>query len=308
VLDARSIYRKVTRKIYDFSPQQMQNLAAIVWLYRGQRERFLTLVKDYLDRVCMESDVVPTVLASCEATLADLRARFDRLTTAVAKYCQIDLEKKEPFADAARELGEVTALYEIDQEKLLINLGDFRKKYADAFPNDNDEQHAARAAFAPIAQAIRGLIKQLDLIYKLAARTSDLGAELSAYGTVSAIYDRRAAAKSLKQLDEQRRAAIAQLRQTVYFHRLASWLQDRFPKAELQAVPGLVKLVDQTEIEAADWSLTPGRYVGVAPQEEDEEFDFEQVLRDIHIELSDLNADAAELAETIQRNFEELGV
>jgi type I restriction enzyme R subunit len=43
-----------------------------------------------------------------------------------------------------------------------------------------------------------------------------------------------------------------------------------------------VKLVDLKEIEAADWSLTPGPYVGVAPTEEDEDFDFEQTLRDIH--------------------------
>jgi type I restriction enzyme M protein len=88
----------------------------------------------------------------------------------------------------------------------------------------------------------------LDLIYKLAARTVDLGAELSAYGAVSATYDRRAVAKFLKQLDEQRRAAVEQLRQTVYVHRQIAWLQDRFPTAELQAVPGLIKLVDRTDI------------------------------------------------------------
>jgi len=35
MLDARNIYRKVTRKIYDFSPEQLQNLTAIVWLYRA---------------------------------------------------------------------------------------------------------------------------------------------------------------------------------------------------------------------------------------------------------------------------------
>jgi type I restriction-modification system DNA methylase subunit len=78
-------------------------------------------------------------------------------------------------------------------------------------------------------------------------------------------------------------------------------------KAELQAVPGLVKLVDREEIEAADWSLTPGRYVGVAPPEEDQDFDFEQALRDIHTELADLNKETAELAAKIQKNFEELG-
>jgi len=96
-------------------------------------------------------------------------------------------------------------------------------------------------------------------------------------------------------LDEKRKAAIEQLKHAVYFHRQMAWLQDRFPKAELEAVPGLVKLVDRVEIEAADWTLTPGRYVGVAPREEDEDFDFEQTLRDIHTELADLNKETAEL-------------
>ena len=120
-------------------------------------------------------------------------------------------------------------------------------------------------------------------------------------------YDRRAAGKLIKQLDEERKAAVEQLKHAVYFHRQVVWLQDRFPKAELEAVPGLVRLVDRKEIEAADWSLTPGRYVGVAPQEEDEDFDFEQTLRDIHTELADLNKEAIELATKIQENFEELG-
>jgi type I restriction enzyme M protein len=98
------------------------------------------------------------------------------------------------------------------------------------------------------------------------------------------------------------------LKHAVYFHRQVAWLQDRFPKAQLEAVPGLVKLVDRREIDAADWALAPGRYVGVAPPEEDEGFDFEQTLRDIHTELVDLNRDAAELAATIQENFEDLGI
>ena len=41
--------------------------------------------------------------------------------------------------------------------------------------------------------------------------------------------------------------------------------------------------------------------------EEDEDFDFEQTLRDIHTELADLSKAAAKLAGTIQRNFEGLG-
>src|SRR5439155_25746934 len=48
MVDARSVFRKVNRTINDFAPEQMANLSAIVWLYRGQKERFLGLVRGYL--------------------------------------------------------------------------------------------------------------------------------------------------------------------------------------------------------------------------------------------------------------------
>ena len=55
---------------------------------------------------------------------------------------------------------------------------------------------------------------------------------------------------------------------------------------------------------ADDWSLTPGRYVGVSP--EDESLDFAQTMREIHTELDALNARAATLTTTIRKNFEAL--
>ena len=75
----------------------------------------------------------------------------------------------------------------------------------------------------------------------------------------------------------------------------------------LRDVEGLVKRVDRATIAGHDWSLTPGRYVGVAPEETDEDFDFEETLRAIHIDLKGLNEEAAELAARIAKNFEELG-
>jgi len=315
MLDARNVYRKVTRKIYDFSPEQMKNLAAIVWLYRGRQERFLALVKEYLGDLCTESAAIPDKLTAFETTLTDLRGRFDSLAAAVAEDAELDAAKKQSLADAWTELREAATRYEEDRERLLANLGVFGRRYAKSLPRDNDAQRDAREVFGPNAEAIRGLVKQVDLLHKLAARLSDQGAELAnnhplppGEGRGEGGYDRRATAKLVKQLDEERKAAVEQLRQAVYFHRQIVWLQDRFPRAELQAVPGLVRLVDRTEIEAADWSLTPGRYVGVAPQEVDEDFDFEQTIRDIHTELADLNKEAAELAAKIQANFEELGI
>jgi type I restriction enzyme M protein len=40
----------------------------------------------------------------------------------------------------------------------------------------------------------------------------------------------------------------------------------------------------------------------------DEDFDFEQTMRDIHTELADLNQEAVELAGKIQKNYEEMGM
>jgi type I restriction enzyme M protein len=313
MIDARNIYRKVTRKIFDFSPEQMRNLAAIVWLYRGQRERFLALVKDYLGRICTESNAVPATLSTFEATIEDLRGRFDRLSDAVAKHTGLDAEKKRPLVDAVSELREAATMYGSDREKLLASMGAFSEKCAKTLPEENKSQHAARKAFDPIAEAIRGLIKQVDLLYKLTARIGDLAFQLplpvgEGGGEGEAVFESRVVRRLIKQLDEERKAAVEQFKHAAYFHRQVAWLQDRFPKAELQAVPGLVKLVVRKEIEAADWSLTPGRYVGVAPPEEDDDFDFEQAIRDIHTELADLNKEAVVLASKIQENFEELGI
>ncbi len=112
----------------------------------------------------------------------------------------------------------------------------------------------------------------------------------------------------MKAADQSRQLAVTQLKQVRYFHRQARWLTERFPEAKLRDVEGLVKLVDHAEIQANDWSLTPGRYVGVAPEEVDEDFDFEEALREIHVELEDLNAEAVKLAAKIKKNFEELGI
>ena len=307
MLDARNVYRKVTRKIFDFAPEQMRNLSAIVWLYRGQRERFLGLVRDYLGRVCAESAAVPGALAPFESTLADLGARFEALAEAVANHAELADDKKQPLTDAVKERREAATLYRVDAKKLLASLDGFGQMYAKVLPDKNHAQRAARPAFDPVAEAVRGLVKQVDLLYKLSARVADLGATLATDEAIAALYDRRASGRLVKQLDDVRKAAVEQMKHAAYFHRQIAWLQDRFPKAELAAVPGLVKLVDRKDIEAADWSLTPGRYVGVAPVEEDEDFDFEQTMRDIHTELADLNKESVELAVIIQRNFEGFG-
>ena len=163
---------------------------------------------------------------------------------------------------------------------------------------------------ATLADTSRDLVKAADHLHKLAGLAIEAVASALEKEHVPTAQE-RTNARDLNRLrktaDEARKTAVEALKPVRYFHRQALWLQERFPDAELRDVPGLVKLVCRAEIEANDWSLTPGRYVGVAPEEVDEDFDFEATLRDIHIELKGLNEEAVELAAKIARNFEGLG-
>jgi len=92
------------------------------------------------------------------------------------------------------------------------------------------------------------------------------------------------------------------LHETEYFYKQAHWLTSRFPEGVYADVEGLCKVVNQAEIAAKDWSLSPGRYVGVDTATDDD-FDYEERLAEIHIELEELNEEAVALANTIAENF-----
>ena len=307
MLDARGVYRKVTRKIYDFSPEQQANLAAIVWLYRGQQERFLRLVQNYVTRLGTEAAAVDAALTAFEATLTASRAPLVAFMDSVKGIEALPQDKRHGLADAMTEWTSAATAYATDRAALVTGLIAFCRSVAKPVQT-NQAQHSARLAFDPLAESARGLVKQIDLLYKLATRAAQLAQELATHEDAAEFFDRRAIGKFTKQLDEERKSAVEQLKDCAYLHRQIAWLQDRFPNATMQDVLGLCKVVTRADIEAADWSLTPGRFVGVAPAEVDEDFDFEQTLRDIHLELADLNHESVDLAQKIQTNFEELGV
>jgi type I restriction enzyme M protein len=310
MLDARGIGQlmKGSRKVHEFTPEQMRNLTAIVWLYRGQRDRFLALVEDYFKRHAAECAAVSETITAFDAALATVDPPFASIAKAVKTLPGLDAEKTQVLTETLTELRHARKACDADAKALVADLAAFEKKTGKSLPATNEQQHAARKAFDAIAERAKGLVKQVDLLYKLASRAASIAADLAAVEAIAEFYDRRPTGKLIKQLDEQRRTAVEQLKHATYFHRHIVWLQDRFPKAEMQAVPGLAKVVTRKDIEAADWSLTPGRYVGVAPVEVDEDFDFEQAITDIHTELAVLNNEASDLAATIQKNLEELGV
>ena len=296
MLDARNVYRKVTRKIYDFSPEQLANLTAIVWLYRGQSDRFLDLVQSYLDRTLSEA----AWIAKCGSSY---KTAYQALVEAVAPFLKT-LAKDSPLRELVKER-------DADSKACLSSLDEWTGRIAKDWKKPVEPKASAQRKrleqLDPLAQACRDLVKGVDLVCKLAGRVVDT-AEKDADARDHEEWDSRAIGRLEKDLDARRKELVEQLKRTAYFERQAHWLLSRFPDAKFVPVAGLCRAVTLKDIEAADWSLTPGRYVGVAPAEVDEDFDFEQVLKDIHIELADLNEEAVALAAKIQENFEGLGI
>ncbi len=290
MIDARNIYRKVTRKIYDFSPEQLQNILAIVWLYRGESERFTDLVNSYLKRLEVEYE-------GCETPLQEYSECVGKLNNILEKFFKKTAKKDEVWL----EFQQVYLVLPSDIASYTIGPDFSKKKGKIAQLNQAVED------LAELSESSRDLIKQVDLVYKLVCRVIDHG-EKDLGGKDSDLWLNRDLNNLRKEADITRQAVVNQLNLVRYFYRQAHWLLERFPNGKLEDVAGLVKLVSHTELEANDWSLTPGRYVGVAPEIEDDDFDFEEALRDIHIELSDLNQEAVSLAADIARNFQELGI
>ena len=101
MLDARNIYRKISRAICDFSPEQQQNVAAIVWLYRGQAARFLRLLESYLAQSIAEGQAAADPLAAFDEIL-------DKLIDMAEPFASEERDS-DPLAETWHELNSAQA-------------------------------------------------------------------------------------------------------------------------------------------------------------------------------------------------------
>ena len=83
------------------------------------------------------------------------------------------------------------------------------------------------------------------------------------------------------------------------------WFNERFEDGKYTNIEGLCKIVSLDEVKENDYSLTPGRYVGVTFVEDDG-VDYKTRLTAIQLELDTLNEDAIILSKTIANNLKEL--
>lgn len=293
MLDARKVYRKVTSKVNDFSPEQLQNLICIVNLYRGNTQKFESTVKSYLQ---MSADLAKETAEVSTELQKQLQKVLKTVSDFAHKFAKENKEAKS-FVDALN-IEETTSIYE-QQNKLIAEA---KKANADIDILEN---------IANLCKALRKpqdkLIKQLLDAISTAAKEYQLSKnkEWKELNLKEQLDQLKALQQQLSGNPDEEEPGL--LHETEYFFKQADWLTSRFPEGVYTDVEGLCKVVTQKEIEAKDWSLSPGRYVGVDTATDDD-FDYEERLNEIHIELDGLNEEAIALANAISENFKELAI
>lgn len=323
MIDARNVYHVVSARSHVFTDEQLANLSAIVWLYRGEREKFIALVARYqqqvddwlaaiparieADTAAVQALAAPLQAFARQAALADLNA--EQAEDAQITQAQLD-EFKAELAAAQADAHTTAAI-----AALLAACTQARAAIAQADLNEHAAQLALQATLDALGPQLKATGKLLEARHKHWLKLLDT-AEKPLRARASKAFDGKAARDAKRALlaaDSKkneaptvRDAALDALKQAVYFIHQVHWLHSRFPDALFADVAGLCKAVSVEDIAANDYSLTPGRYVGVAATLDDDEDDFAETLRGIHAELAELNDKAVELAARIAGNFEEL--
>lgn len=288
MLDARKIYRKVTSKVNDFSPEQLQNLICIVNLYRGNTKKFEATVKSYLQT---SAELAKETADATTELQKQLQKVLKTVTDFAIKYAKENKEAK-AFVDALN-IDETASIYE-QQNKLIAEA---KKAKADIEVLESTA-HLCKALRKPQDK----LIKQMLDAISTAAKEYQLNKnkDWKELNLKEQFDQMKALQQQLSGNPDEEEPGL--LHETEYFYKQAHWLTSRFPEGVYTDVEGLCKVVTQKEIEAKDWSLSPGKYVGVDTATDDD-FDYEERLNEIHIELNGLNEEAIALANAISENY-----
>jgi type I restriction enzyme M protein len=256
-IDARNYFTVVDRTLNEWSPWQLKNLNAIVWLYRDENEKYTKLLAEYQKTI---TEQLQTLLTTMANDLALLERFAEPLQPLLAEFQSL-VEQAATLPDFYT-LNSLLKKYIVtlnEQSKVLLTYGDGLEK----------------AEAKAYAQSIDTAANSWTQFKKLASTAFE--------------------------------STIAKIKSCRTIIKDAKWLTEKFGDGVYQDIPGLCKRAFHSDIEAKNYSLTPGAYVGVAPVEEDDE-NFAERMVEIHNELLALQAEANDLMDTISANFEGLGL
>lgn len=330
MLDARNVYHVESARHHRFTEEQLANLTAIVWLHRGEDYKFRELVANYQSTARKHLGKLESILAERRSALSAALALAENFAK---KATPEELNRKRKDDDeasapiTAEQLAEFAAsvcalqadIVTGDAELAALLKATDAERATAARPHDAlalAEQTAGQARLEALTDQLRAAIKRIEADHKACGRLLE-NAEKTLNAKQSATWDnkqardlRRALAPAdevwLKAHDDQptpHDAALNTLKAALHFIAQGHWLLHRFPEARYVDVAGLCKSVTRSEIEKADWSLTPGKYVEVLQDGVDDSETFSEKIAEITTELLELETQATALQ---QRVFEVL--
>jgi type I restriction enzyme M protein len=264
-IDARNVFIQIDRAHREFTEEQIQNIAIISRLHRGNHQAFVELVDGYYKNGF--------------ARLTENRPNLEAVSKNVIGFLKENNGKDIPdFAPVLK-----------DADRLLKAYTEYKKQIDLALIDKaNKAQRKLAETIAPFFASLHELLKEVDKKVRHIEKDLKMNKDL----------------KSLKiELDNLHKEAKA----TEYFFGHIAWLHERFPEAKYEDVTGLCKLANLDEVKEQEYSLNPGRYVGVVIEEDgktEEEFIEEMIA--LNDELNKLNKEAKELEGVINHNIRQI--
>jgi type I restriction enzyme M protein len=331
MIDARNVYTVMSARSHVFSDEQLANLTAITWLYRGEHERFNELLGSYQTKVGQYFATLPERLTNDKQQIDFLILALQGFVKLTEDNSAVDVVRQKLgedhyITDELLESFRADYFALVEQSShwngTLVSIQEEAKqlqKEIEALPKDasftqrkalqtrlDEVNPRLKAALIVLEARHKGWIKLLDTAEKtLRAR------QWTGYvGDTT-----REAKKALQPRDVKKHEKVTERDQSVeafkrasYFVVQGHWLISRFPLGLYDDVAGLCKAVSRQDIEDNGYSLTPGRYVGasISINDDDQGEAFMTRMREIHSELNELNDKALQLSSAIQARFEEM--
>jgi type I restriction enzyme M protein len=324
MIDARNVYTVVSARSHVFTDEQLANLTAITWLYRGEHEKFVALLASYHQNLAKylaelesrlaadgqqitklakvlsdfaKSTADPAALAAVREKLGEEHGITDELLQAYRDEAQKPVELAEAWQQALDNAqAEANKLLEA-----LVKLDDgctFEQRKG-LHARAEATNLALKAGLVALEARHKAWLKLLEIAEK-ALRPR----QWSAFDSDAA----RDAKKALLSRDMKKREqptirdlGVEAFKRAIYFIAQAHWLLVRFPSGLYQDYPGLCRVVSREEISRTDFSLSPPRYVGVGRVETEDETVVLKMVSELHAELSVLQSDAKALETLLEQ-------
>jgi type I restriction enzyme M protein len=298
-IDARNIFTQIDRAHREFSPEQVSNLAVIGHLQRGKRHRFIRLIDRYfqqgweklLENQAQVKPVSEQLIAVLEDGTGDL----------TGKQAAVD------FLELWDELGVLEEQYQGYLQNYptpalpLERGGGNFPPFQGGIEGGNQEQRQLSAVFETFFVALHKGLKRLDKTVRAHEAALVEKAKQENSGKRTQID------KQVKALKTTLEELHTEVKSAESFFAHIRWLQERFPEARYEDVTGLCKLATPAEVKEQDYSLNPGRYVGVVIEEDGKtEEEFIAEILDLDRELAMLNQEAHLLEGIIAHNVKQM--